>query len=95
MTTMEQILRTHRDAALKLLSENQERVREGIDLLVRDKLPEILATIQTPEAPALPNAQVEALYGEILGLAYSMFALGYSVSRLNVSGGTGKQQDLG
>ncbi|MFO7173463.1 MAG: hypothetical protein DIU70_010980 [Bacillota bacterium] len=84
-TTMEEILRTHRDAALKLLSENQERVREGIDLLVRDRLPDILAAIRVQGAPPLPNHQVETLYAEILSIAYNMFALGYSVSRLHQS----------
>lgn len=76
---MEDILRGHRDAALKLLKENRAQSREGIEVLVRERLPKLAASIQQGGAP-MTGPQVEALYQEVLDLSFVMFALGYTLA---------------
>ena len=76
---MEQQLRDHREHALKLLRENRGQTREGIDLLVRERL-STLAGIARPEGP-LPPEQLERLYAEVLDLSYLVFSLGYTMAR--------------
>lgn len=77
---MEQLLRNHRDQAIKLLQENQAQTREGIELLVQNRLG-ALASALRPAGAAPGAAELEALYREALDLAYVMFSLGYSVAR--------------
>ncbi|MFZ5814397.1 MAG: hypothetical protein ACOY93_03735 [Bacillota bacterium] len=76
---MEDILRAHRDEALKLLTENRAQSREGIELLVRQRLPKLAAAIQE-SGGSLTAPQLEALYQEILDLSFVMFALGYTLA---------------
>lgn len=76
---MEDILRAHRDAALKLLKENRAQSREGIEVLVRERLPKITAALQNGVSP-LSAPQLEALYQEIVDLSFIMFALGYTLA---------------
>lgn len=76
---MEDILRVHRDEALKLLKENRAQSREGIEILVRERLPKLAATLQNGGTP-LPAPRLEALTQEILDLSFVMFALGYTLA---------------
>ncbi len=76
------MLKSERDTALRLLSDNKAQAREGIDLLVREKMADILRASRPPGTPPLSAAQTEVLYTEILTLAYNTFALGFTVSRL-------------
>ena len=76
---VEQMLRNHRDEALKLLSENRAQAREGIELLVRNRLGAIAAASRPSGAP-MTAVEVEALYKEVLDLAYVMFSLGYTMA---------------
>ncbi|HYG58276.1 MAG TPA: hypothetical protein VD902_09480 [Symbiobacteriaceae bacterium] len=76
---MEQILKTHRDEALKLLKENRAQTREGIELLVKGRLGAIAAAACPPGAPP-SAADLEVLYREVVDLAYMMFSLGYTVA---------------
>lgn len=76
----EQVLKSGRDAALRLLTENRGQVRDGVELLVREKMGEIIRASRAPGEPPLPPAQAEALYAEVLTLAYNLFALGYTIS---------------
>lgn len=75
---MEQVLRTHRDEALRLLKENKAQSREGIELLVRGRLAAI-ATAAHPDGDITPE-QLESLYREVVDLSYMMFALGYTMA---------------
>jgi len=77
---MEQQLWDHREQALKLLRENRGQTREGIDLLVRERLP-LLARIPRPDGSPPSAQQTERLYHEILELSYLVFALGYTVAQ--------------
>ncbi|MFZ5826286.1 MAG: hypothetical protein ACOY94_18475 [Bacillota bacterium] len=76
---MEEILRAHRDEALKLLKENRAQSAEGIEILVRQRMPKITAALQSGGAP-LSAPQSEALYQEMLDLSFVMFALGYTLA---------------
>lgn len=76
---MEELLRTHRDQAFKILQENRAQSREGIELLVRSRL-EQLAVTMGPGGKALLPEQAESLYREMLDLSYSMFSLGYAMA---------------
>ena len=76
---MEELLRTHRDQALKILQENREQSREGIELLVRARLEQLAATMG-PGGKAVSPEQAESLYREMLELSYSMFSLGYAMA---------------
>lgn len=76
---MEEVLRAHRDRALKLLRENKAQAREGIEMLVKNRLGQIAAATR-PGAQPLAAEQVEALYQEVLDLAYVMFSLGYTMA---------------
>ncbi|HWH72263.1 MAG TPA: hypothetical protein VNT26_23075 [Candidatus Sulfotelmatobacter sp.] len=75
---MEQVLRTHRDQALKLLKENKAQSREGIEMLVKGRLAAIAAAAH-PHG-TINAEQVEALYKEVLDLSYAMFALGFTMA---------------
>ncbi|HWI53132.1 MAG TPA: hypothetical protein VNT01_13410 [Symbiobacteriaceae bacterium] len=75
---MEQVLRTHRDQAMKLLKENKAQSREGIEMLVRGRLAAI-ASLAHPEGTPSPE-QLESLYREVVDLSYVMFALGYTMA---------------
>jgi hypothetical protein len=69
----EELLRRYRDAAFKILQDNQNQVRDGIEHLVEERLPAIMVAAQKdPTATA----------GAVLELAQTMFALGYTVARL-------------
>lgn len=74
MDMTEELLRRYRDAALKILTENQNQIREGIDQLVTERLPEIL------QAAAGKDLNTSAAI--TLELAHTMFALGYTVAKL-------------
>lgn len=76
---VEEILRAHRDEALKLLKENRAQSAEGIEVLVRQRLPKIAAALHNGGAQ-LSGPQSEALYQEMLDLSFVMFALGYTVA---------------
>lgn len=76
---MEKVLRSHRDHALALLQENRGQSREGIEILVRERLPQIAADLQRGGAP-LSTPQLEALYNELLDLSFVMFSLGYTMA---------------
>lgn len=75
---MEKVLRTHRDQALKLLKENRLQSREGIEVLVKDRLGAIAAAMQPNQS--LTVEQTEALYREVLDLSQIMFSLGYTMA---------------
>lgn len=75
---MEEVLRAHRDEALNLLKENQAHSREGIEILVRERLPKLAAALENGAPVATP--QLEALYQEMLDLSFVMFALGYTMA---------------
>lgn len=77
----EQALKSERDAALRLLSENKGQVRDGVEMLVRERMGEILRASRAPGEPPMSPAQAEVLYAEVLTLAYNLFALGYTISR--------------
>lgn len=77
-TVVEEILRAHRDAAIKLLKENRAQSREGIEVLVRERLPKIAHSLQGSAALTAP--QVEALYQEVLDLSFVMFSLGFTLA---------------
>lgn len=78
-SAMEQVLRAHRDQALKLLKENRGQSREGIELLVRGRLGAIAAAAK-PGGEPLTAEQLEALYQEMLDLSCVMFSLGYTMA---------------
>lgn len=75
---VEQILVAHRDRALQLLRENRMESREGIELLVRERLPHVAEALRNG-AP-LTTHQLEALYQEMLDLSFVMFSLGYTIA---------------
>lgn len=75
---MEEMLRAHRDQALRLLKENRAQSREGIELLVRGRLTAIAAAA-SPNGVLTPE-QIEALYREVLDFSYVMFSLGYTLA---------------
>lgn len=77
---MEQELRIHRDQAIKLLQENYAQSREGVDLLVQDRLT-ALATAARSKGARPSGAEMEALYQEVLDLSYTIFSLGYAVGQ--------------
>lgn len=77
---VEEILRAHRDEALKLLKDNRAQSREGIDVLVQQRLPQLIATIQNGSGAPLTEERLAALYQEVLDLSYVMFALGYTMA---------------
>lgn len=77
---MEQLLRSHREQAMKFLKENRAQSREGIELLTRDHLAAIVAAATGDRQPVTPE-QVEAVYREVLNLSYVMFSLGYSLAK--------------
>lgn len=83
---MEQVLRNHRDEALKLLSENRAQAREGIDMLVRGRLGAIAAAAR-PSGVPMNAAELEALYKEVVDLAYIMFSLGYTMAHTTEKNG--------
>jgi hypothetical protein len=74
----EQNLRTHRDQALKFLKENRAQSREGIELLVKEHLPALVAATRPTGSPT--PQQVEALYREVLDLSFMVFSLGYTLA---------------
>lgn len=76
---MEQVLRTHRDQALKFLKENRAQSRDGIELVARDHLAAIIAAAR-PGGESLTPEQLEGLYKEVLNLSYMMFSLGYTMA---------------
>jgi len=78
-TNVEEILRAYRDRAYTLLAENRAQSREGIELLVRERLPSVAAALSS-EGPALTTAQLDALYHELLEISFTMFSLGYTVA---------------
>lgn len=75
----EQLLRAHRDQAIKLLQENRLQSREGIEMLVKGRLARIASTTHS-DGGSLSEEQVASLYNEVLDLAYVMFSLGYSMA---------------
>lgn len=75
---MEQILVAHRDRALQLLRENRMDSREGIELLVRERLPKVAEAMRN--GSPLTTPQLEALYQEMLDLSFVMFSLGYTIA---------------
>lgn len=77
---VEEILRAHRDEALKLLKENRAQSAEGIEVLVRQRLPKIAAALQSNGGASLAAPQMEALYQEIVDLSFVMFSLGYTLA---------------
>lgn len=86
---LEEVLRTHRDAAMRLLADNQNQLREGVELLVKNRMPAILVASRDVGEPPLSDQQADQLYMEILALAYNLFAVGYSVSKLPPTPGNG------
>lgn len=76
---MEEVLRSHRDHALALLQENRAQSREGIEVLVRERLPQLAAALKKGGSP-LTTPQMEALYNELLDLSFVMFSLGYTMA---------------
>ncbi len=76
---MEEILRGYRDRAYALLAENRAQSREGIELLVRERLPHVAAAMQAGGKP-LTTAQLDALYHELLEISFTMFSLGYTMA---------------
>lgn len=81
---MEQALRAHRDEALKLLEENRFQTREGIELLVKERLTKL--TAKASPGRALEDEQLQAFYIELLDLSFRMFILGYSVAQSDRTG---------
>lgn len=77
---MEQELRIHRDQAIKLLQENYAQSREGVELLVQDRLAGLASAVRSKGAPP-SSAETEALYREVLDLSYTIFSLGYAVGQ--------------
>jgi hypothetical protein len=77
---MEQVLRSHRDQAMKFLKENRAQSRDGIEILAKDHLPAIVAAARADGQPVTPE-QVEAMYREVLNLSYVMFSLGYALAK--------------
>lgn len=75
---MEQDLRIHREQALKLLQENRAQAREGIELLVKERLTKLALTASGGRA--LSNEQLQSLYAEVLDLSFTMFSLGYTMA---------------
>jgi len=75
----EQQLRMHRDQALAILKENRGQTREGIELLLRERLIR-LAKSATPDGRIPGPEALEAFYQELLDLSSIMFSLGYSVA---------------
>ncbi|MGE5676048.1 MAG: hypothetical protein ACM3XM_19595 [Mycobacterium leprae] len=75
----EDVLRTHRDQAIKILNENRAQSREGIELLVQERLGAIAAATHQGK-PELTHAEANALYKEILDLSFMMFSLGYTMA---------------
>ncbi len=75
---MEQALRMGREQAFKLLQENRAQAREGIELLVKERLTKL--SMAASGGRALSNEQLQSLYAEVLDLSYTMFSLGYSVA---------------
>lgn len=69
----EELLRRYRDTAMKILQENQNQLREGVESLVVERLPEVMLAAQKD-----PTTAANAL----LDLAHTMFALGYTVAKL-------------
>ncbi|MBP2018310.1 hypothetical protein J2Z79_001711 [Symbiobacterium terraclitae] len=76
---MEEILRVYRDRAYTLLAENRAQAREGIEILVRERLPEVAAALRAGGAP-LSTAQLDALYHQLLDISFTMFSLGYTMA---------------
>ncbi|HEY8347953.1 MAG TPA: hypothetical protein VIL07_11915 [Symbiobacteriaceae bacterium] len=76
---MEELLRFHRDQALRILKENRGQSREGIELLVRGRLSAI-ASAALPQGTTPTREGIEALYREVLDLSYAMFSLGYTMA---------------
>jgi hypothetical protein len=76
---VEEVLRAHREQALKVLEENTAQSREGIELLARKHLGALIAASGNPGG-TLPPEQLEALYQEVLDLSFTMFSLGYSLA---------------
>jgi len=76
---VEEILRGYRDRAYALLAENRAQSREGIELLVRERLPHVAAAMQAGGKP-LTTEQLEALYHELLEISFTMFSLGYTIA---------------
>lgn len=76
---MEEILRAHRDEALQLLRENRAQSREGVEILVRQRLPKLIASLQQGGG-SLSAPQVEALYQEVVDLSFIMVSLGYTLA---------------
>jgi hypothetical protein len=75
---MEELLRQHRDEALRLLEEDRSATRSGIDWLVKERLAAVIAA--AVESPS-PGARAEAVYAELMELSSRIFALGYSMAR--------------
>lgn len=75
----EQQLRLQRDQALAILKENRGQAREGIELLLRERLIR-LAKSATPDGRIPGPEELEAFYEELLDLSSIMFSLGYSVA---------------
>lgn len=75
---MEQVLRSHREQALRLLRENKGQSREGVEMLVRGRLATI-ASLAQAKGP-VSQEQMESLYREVCDLSYAMFALGYTMA---------------
>ncbi len=76
---VEEILRAHRDEALRILKENRLQSREGIELLVRGRLNAIMAAARDAGRPP-SEEQVQELYKEVLDLSFIMFSLGYTMA---------------
>jgi hypothetical protein len=76
---VEELLRTHRDQAFKILQENRAQSREGIELLVRARLEQLAATMG-PDGGTISPERIEELYREMLELSFSMFSLGFAMA---------------
>lgn len=76
---VEEVLRVHREKALKILKENRAQSRDGIELLVKERLGAIAGAARQGGGQMTPQ-EAEALYRQVLELSYTMFALGYSVA---------------
>jgi len=77
--SVEELLRAHRDQALRILKENRGQSREGIEVLVRGRLSAIASAALPRGTTPTPEA-VERLYQEVLDLSYAMFSLGYTMA---------------
>jgi hypothetical protein len=75
---VERILRASREEALQVLRENRGQSREGVDILVKERLASIVAASGTNAN--LSTEQLEALYNEMLDLSYAIFSLGYAMA---------------